>query len=259
MSNYTTELRYICETLAGFDHSQPAGMVDEIIDASYQKIFDFAYPAYTGLDTGRLEKSIILAYYTREIGSETYGLFKLRLKQKMRRIMPYFNQLYESADIKYNPLHNVDYKDEFSGSKTGDRENTNVKTETIDDTNSITKGGENKYSTNTSATRKYADTPQGGLTGLKADEYLTEAEMNDQDNFSTEEFGETTTNQRNAGNTNKEDLSMQEKFVDENNRRIYGKIGGESMASMIKEYRETILNIDEMVIEELGSLFFGLW
>lgn len=56
MSNYTTELRYICETLAGFDHSQPAGMVDEIIDASYQKIFDFAYPAYTGLDTGRLEK-----------------------------------------------------------------------------------------------------------------------------------------------------------------------------------------------------------
>ena len=32
-----------------------------------------------------------------------------------------------------------------------------------------------------------------------------------------------------------------------------------SYAKMLKEFRETFLNIDMMVIESLSDLFFGLW
>ena len=44
MSKYTTELRFICESLAGYDSSQGYGKVSEIIENSWDKIFDFDFP-----------------------------------------------------------------------------------------------------------------------------------------------------------------------------------------------------------------------
>ena len=41
--------------------------------------------------------------------------------------------------------------------------------------------------------------------------------------------------------------------------KIIGKISGTSMSKYIKEFRETMLNIDMMVIEELEPLFMQIW
>ena len=46
LSNYTTEVRFICETLAGYDDSQGFGKVDEIIKSAMPKIFDFDFPIF---------------------------------------------------------------------------------------------------------------------------------------------------------------------------------------------------------------------
>ena len=110
MSKYTTELRFICETLARYDESQGFGEVGTIISESREMIFDFDYPIFDQNYKVTLETKILRHFYTREIGEETYGLWKLRLEDKLNLIMPYYNQLYESELIKFNPMYDVDLK-----------------------------------------------------------------------------------------------------------------------------------------------------
>ena len=40
---------------------------------------------------------------------------------------------------------------------------------------------------------------------------------------------------------------------------VRGKGGGVSYSAMLQEYRETFLNIDMMIIDDLEPLFMGLW
>lgn len=42
-------------------------------------------------------------------------------------------------------------------------------------------------------------------------------------------------------------------------RKVKGKRGGQSYASIVKEYRENILNIELMIVEELEDLFFMVY
>ena len=46
MSKYTTEVRFICESLSGLSESADGARVEEIISSSRPKIFDFDYPIF---------------------------------------------------------------------------------------------------------------------------------------------------------------------------------------------------------------------
>lgn len=111
MSKYTTEVRYICESYAGLTESVGYDSIDEIVDKAYDKIFKTQQiPMFAGETSEHralLYKKILLHYYTREIGYESVGLWKLKLNQKMMEIMPYYNKLYESELLQFNPLENV--------------------------------------------------------------------------------------------------------------------------------------------------------
>ena len=119
MSKYTTEVRYICETYAGLTESAGYDSIDEIVEKSYSKIFKTQQiPTFEGESPEHralLYKKILLHYYTREIGYESVGLWKLKLNQKMIEIMPYYNKLYESELLKYNPLENVNVTKSHEG------------------------------------------------------------------------------------------------------------------------------------------------
>lgn len=97
MSNFTTELRYICEAYAGFSDSVGLDKFEEVINGSVEKIFDFDYPIFMESYRKVLEKKILTHYYTREIGYETVGRWKLALRSKMQEIMPYYNELYKNS------------------------------------------------------------------------------------------------------------------------------------------------------------------
>lgn len=125
MSNYTMELRHMCEQLAGLTPEQlmftdPAA----VIAAARPHLFDFSYPLYDPTHKEELETKIIEHYYVREIGAETPGLFKLYLRRTMREIMPYFNELYRSAALEYNPLHDVDVTRTHEGTEDGSSSGT---------------------------------------------------------------------------------------------------------------------------------------
>lgn len=221
MSKYTTELRFICETEAGKTESVGLSKVDEVITAALPHIFDFDFPIFDENYRVPLETKIIRHYYTREIGLETYGLWKLKLQTKLNEIMPYYNKLYESELYTYNPLYDVDMTTTHVGRRTGENTNIdsrisernnsgtskNVGDETTADTNRATTSGERNVEntgseTNTgrsknSATRDYqrddaySDTPQGTLNNVKNLNYLTNA-RNIVDTEMTNENGETT-------------------------------------------------------------------
>ena len=137
MSKYTTEVRYICEHLAGLDESEGYESVNNIIDLARPEIFDFDYPIFDENYKPVLERKILKHYYTREIGLETYGLWKLKLDAKLNEIMPYYNKLYDSELIEFNPLYSEDIR--IDGHK--DFEENNVENSQDGGQNVVTLGG----------------------------------------------------------------------------------------------------------------------
>lgn len=126
MSNYTTQLRFICESYANRNNKpQPQSDIDSTIELARPKIFDFDYPIFDEEYKKTLESKIISHYYTREIGLETVGLFKHHLKNKMREIMPYYNQLYKSERLKFDPFINTSYEDVKNSSTKDEKETSN--------------------------------------------------------------------------------------------------------------------------------------
>ena len=116
MSKYTTEVRNICETYAGRNERGEYPDVDTCIELAYPKIFDVQnIPVYVPEHRPLLLKKILLHYYQREIGFETTGLWKLKLNTKLKEIMPYYNQLYASELLEYDPLQNVNNWHEHQG------------------------------------------------------------------------------------------------------------------------------------------------
>lgn len=239
MSKYTTELRFYCESLAGYTESQGVDRVDEIIDATWENIFSFDFPIFDPEYKPGLCKKIILHYYTREIGFETVGLFKLKLMSKMRDIMPKYNELYRSTLAKYDLLTDVDYRIEHQG---------NDSRQSVSGYNSSMNGNRNNSRTD-SHTNMYSDTPQGSLVNVNNGTYLTNATKDDgsvvgQENYSE---GRNSTENINASGT--------DAYIN----RIVGKYPGKTYAAMIKEFRDNIINVDEMIIDELSDLFMKLW
>lgn len=223
MSKYTTEVRFICEQYAGLNDSVGFGGIGAVIESARSKIFDFKYPIFDEAYRGVLETKILKHYYMREIGLETVGLWKHYLDMKMNEIMPYYNQLYKSELLEFNPLYDIDITTEHTGTKDGTATS-------IGDTSNNSKT--NSY---------YSDTPQGGVDGIESLSYLTTASINTSN-------GETK-------NENSTTIKDTESYLE----HVQGKNGGTSYAKMLEEYRSTFLNIDVKVINELKDLFMNLW
>lgn len=227
MSKYTTEVRFICEQKAGLEESVGFNQIDSVIAKSWNKIFTTKCSFFDEDYRSVLCAKILKHYYTREIGMETAGLWMLWMNRRMEEIMPYYNQLYKSAQLEFNPFHDVDYYRE------GNRKN---------DGTSNTSGS--SKNTQDNVTRDlYSDTPQGALNGVESETYLTDARKVMQDNEANNTY-----NDNNTTNTTEDYLE-----------HVYGKMGTINYSKLLNEYRTTLLNIDMQIIEEFSDLFMGLW
>lgn len=243
MSKYTTQVRFICESKSGLEVSGGSGDVDNIIAGSWNKIFTSKAPFFDEAYRSILCSKILKHYYMREICCETVGLWTLWMNTRLEEIMPYYNQLYGSAKIEFNPMHDVDLtrthnrteNEKSAGERTGTTDTT-INVNTIRDEN---------------LKELYSDTPQGSITGLENESYLTNATINE-NNITNEE--DTTGKNTSTENTTS-DINTTEDYIE----TIVGKQGTESFSSLLNKFRETFLNIDMMVIEEFSDLFFGLW
>lgn len=252
MSKYTTEVRFICEQVSGLEESKGYDDTEEIIEAARPHIFDFDYPFFDPAYKPILERKILDHYYTREIAYETYGLWKQKLRAKMREIMPYYNKLYESELIKFNPLYTEDIRVDGNRISNGETGGQDV---------GVAGGTDTRADNRKNNTWDlYSDTPQGAVNGILGAEdepsigkngYLTNARhtFGDTDGSTgSTTYGRTDTT--NYGKTTKDDSTYWE--------TIQGYRGFIPSKSLL-EYRKTFLNIDMMIINDLKELFFLLW
>lgn len=233
MSRYTIELRYLIE-----------GNYDLCLKD--YPIFDESYRE-------QLNNKIIQHYYFREIGFETEALFKNRLNQKMNEIMPYYNQMYESSKLKIDPLSTIDLEEVFSRKSKTTGEGTSSTSGTGNNTNNFNSTDTTDYG----KISKFSDIAQAQTTPneILNDKYLTSATVDDGQDKNTNTGTNTSQTESTTSGT-----STDERNLDEDTTLTRkGNNGTASESELLNMYRETFLNIDMMIIDDLDELFLGIW
>lgn len=253
MSKYTTEVRFICENSAGLSESEGADNVDSILDKCWNKVFNFDFPIFDENYRQVLCRKILKHYYTREIAHETVGRWKLALNAKLNEIMPYYNQLYKSELLEFNPFYDVDLTRSREGSGTSNRTSNN--TETNSGTSKNVSSGSGVSNTNT--LNRFSDTPQNSMDtqGIADSVPLTTVTKVNEDNTTTNESTDTITRNDSRTGSGAENINNTDKYIE----TVKGKQGTENYSSLLKKFRETFLNIDMMIIEDCSDCFFTLW
>lgn len=300
MAKYTTELRTMCEVAYGLtgakDEVRP--LVDVIVESDkvQNSIFNFEYPIFDENYRPTLQKKILKHYYTREIGEETVELFKLRLNTRLNEILPYYNQLYASELLEFNPLYTMNYQ--TNGQKLGTDTDATVANTTLSGTDTKRYSGtvtdkfdgdentdNNSTTTLTHETGQwdlYSDTPQGGVEGIVNAEidpsiasngYLTNARHTFGDGgddvtvvYNNTEKTNDDTNVRTYNNSEamqygKISNSRQDSTGSSKQDYFQNVVGwnGQTASKSLMEFRKTFLNIDMMIIEKLDDLFMNIW
>lgn len=216
MARYTTQVRTICETVAGLSDSVGYTDVETVLNDSWEKIFT-AFPIYDEAHRADLCKKILRHYYMDEIAFETYGLWQLAINTKLVEIMPQYNSLYKASAEIINPLYNKILSRQYDGTSKGTNKDTrtdnltdtasatttatgtDMRIDNLTDTNGgsvVTKSDSKRTdalkavtdNTSTSTTTSSAsnsssndsftsDTPQGSLSDVKAGKYMTNASI----------------------------------------------------------------------------------
>jgi hypothetical protein len=184
------------------------------------------YPIFNEKYRDILNGKIIDEYYNQEIGTETIDNFTLILRKKMDQIMPYYNQLYLSQELEFDPLLTMDIHSVGVNAVEG--------TETANATNVA----ETKTIAKSRATN--LNFPQTALAG-DAD-YATSAVDSNSDS--------------DADATSNQDSNSESKTDSNSDTRVTGYQGITS--NLILAYRNSLINIDTMVIDEIKDCFMML-
>lgn len=253
MSKYTTEVRFICENSAGLSESEGADNVDSILDKCWNKVFNFDFPIFDENYRQVLCRKILKHYYTREIAHETVGRWKLALNAKLNEIMPYYNQLYKSELLEFNPFYDIDLTRSREGSGTSNRTSNNTETNSGTSKNVSSGSG----TSNTDTLNRFSDTPQNSMDtqGITDSVPLTTVTKVNEDNTTTNESTDTLTRNDSKTGNGTENINNTDKYIE----TVKGKQGTENYSSLLKKFRETFLNIDMMIIEDCSDCFFTLW
>lgn len=181
------------------------------------------YPLFEEAHRGELNQKIIDHFWNQEIGQETVSLFRLALRRKLNEIMPLYNQQYEISAIKFNQLETVRV--------------SNAQATTSDTTSA---GTSKSDSTSDAKSRVVAQQfPQTRLGGNG--DYATNGQDTVSDTAATGETQDTSTvAQRGTG--------------DNTTTGFQG-----NAAMMILQYRQSLVNVDMMIIDELNELFMLIW
>ena len=105
MATYTMPLKTIIE--------QPTQYRDDLtlkqrLEVGRVNLFkDIDYPIFNENYRSEFETKFIRYFYNKEIGFETESLFKFELETWLQINMPYYNQLFESELLEYDPLTNI--------------------------------------------------------------------------------------------------------------------------------------------------------
>lgn len=224
MSKYTTQLRWIVEQTIN-DSGKP--LVEDSWPFAYKTLGLDDYPLFDEAYRETLNNKIIRHYYTREIGAETVGRFRMFVRDAMHLIMPYYNQLYESERLAKGMEPLGDRNLQHTEHAWGNASNT----------------GENTSQSSANQQNVYQDTPQSEMipTQIKNLQYATNVTID-------EDSANATGTSSSSG---------------EYDNMVERKESGYSrpQSELLQLYRDTFLNIDNTIVHdvELAQCFMTIW
>lgn len=197
------------------------------------------YPIYDEAHREELNSKLYRHYKYREIGFETIDLFVDRLRTRMHEIMPPINDLYRSAAINYDPLEDV-----------------NVRTESVSHSESVGTGSANSSTSETS----------NGSSTTQSDGRTQSYEMPQTANFEGQEYATSAGDSVSQGSgttsssgSSSADNSSHSTSTGDGTTDSWQHGRTRSAQSLVQEYRDTIINIDMMVVDGVSDLFMTLW
>lgn len=243
MSRYTVQLRNVVNQFL-----DDAGL--ERKEENWPKIWARLgladYPLFDPAHRDELNTKIVRRYYMREIGLETFGLFKFYLRARMMEIMPYYNRIYKVIDDDFNPLTNwnMEYTDDWT-----------VNTDRLDDWRNQNANGSTSSSSDTSDNRSiFQDTPMSmldepGNNPVSNLQYATNVTYD----HGTGSTSSKSDSEGTASGTSKRDN-------DEVGTRKRTEIGYKDITfvDLLKKYLDAVIDVDVMVVDDLKDLFMGI-
>ncbi len=219
-SKYTIELRYL------------------VSDPNYD-IFDFSYDFFDDNLRSYFEELFIQKYFFYEIGAETVDRWKAMLQAHLNIKMPYYRKLYEIelAQKGINFLLNKDLREEFSRTLSEDEKQKE---------NLTTNNNTNNNSTDNTSTNYLESSLDNGLADL-TDERATTKSNNIVDSTMTSLIKSNGLSDR----TNNKLNNVLEKTV----LTSQGNIGITSSAELVEKWRNSVINIMEMLVDSCIELF----
>lgn len=228
MADYTLELRKVVEIVGPLN-----------VGLNEYPIFDESY-------RDSLNQKILDHYWYNEIAHESIDMFIHQLKVKMNEIMPFYNQLYESELIDFDPMvtHDVHSTGDSTQDTTQDMHTKQNAEQTLSSDSRVSSSEESKART------VQSQMPQTRLSGH--DDYATAA--ND-------------TSSKGSGQNHSNSATQdQQKRTSDTASTTGTKAGNVTRswgyntpkADLLQKWRETFLNIDMSVISELGGLFMQI-
>lgn len=197
-------------------------------------LFSFDYDFYEPMLKKQFENKFMDFYRYKEIGFETIERFQRQLMSKLNMIMPYYRQLYitelRSKDIDF--MLNKDLKETFERALSSDDESI-MKSLMESLSKNINESTSNTTHKESVLNNINANIGDNKLTGMSSDEGT--------DSGTSTQTGNDTSNS--TSNT-KSNLKETTTLISQ------GNIGVTSSAELLEKWRNVIINIDRMIIED---------
>ena len=207
------------------------------------------YPIHDERHRAELNEKIVRHYALREIGQETAQQFVYYLGMTMAEIMPYFNERYRTLDLEYDPLSSMDMT---TDSENGSESQSSGKASSTQD---ATGSSSSKSETNSSTTSKSfdSDVPQTGVVGDFA-RYASHANESQADSSGT-----ASSVQDSANHTTAQSATEFQHDASSSTGRSHVSGRSQSAMSLIREYRDAVINVDMEVVRSLEPCFMQVW
>ena len=197
--------------------------VRTLVNNPFTQPFNFDYDFYTDdlFMKKDFEQKFINHYYFHEIGAETFERWQHMLKSRLNLKMPYYRQLYESEieSKKLNFMLNKDLKETFIREVEGESQS-------------------NSQSTGTGTFKESSLNDGVAIVNLNEGNQTTE-------NANTS-----------TGDVSSEGTNRQQERTELISQ---GNIGVTSTAQLLKEWREVMINLNQIIIEDCQDLFINIY
>lgn len=219
-----------------------------------------------------LVQTIVRMYYMREIGYETYELWKLQLQTRLRTIMPKYIQLYKTTlfDIDLeNPYHLITEHKQSTDTqrniqRSGSRDNVTTTSNITDYDETIIDQGSSGEKAHSSDKTVNSDFPQAsgqnGNYASSSTESTHDASSDIESSSSRKHTGDDSQTGKGTSDEKWEDntgdvLNDIMNYIHD----VKGHTSNLEIIEAIERWRDLIININQMIADELADLFMQIY